>query len=190
MNTFTKSCAASHLRERLAQPDALQLIDVREYPEYVAGRVAGSQLLPLSSLPDRASEIDPSQPVVLICRTGRRAAMAAQKLAASGCSRVEVLEGGTMAWEAAGFPLEKEPGAPWSLERQVRVIAGSLVLLGATLGAFWHPGFIGLAAFVGAGLIFAGVTDWCGMGLLLAKLPWNQSKPVCGSCPAPQHQTP
>jgi hypothetical protein len=89
---------------------------------------------------------------------------------------VTSLSGGMSAWERAGLPVEREARAPWSLERQVRLSAGSLVLLGTVLGWLVHPAFFGLSAFVGAGLIFAAITDWCGMGLLLARAPWNRSR--------------
>jgi hypothetical protein len=81
------------------------------------------------------------------------------------------------AWSGAGLPVEKDSGAPWALERQVRLAAGSLVLLGSILGFVVHAGFFALSAFVGAGLVFAGLTDWCGMGLLLARAPWNKRSP-------------
>ena len=89
-----------------------------------------------------------------------------------------VVEGGTEAWIAAGLPVSRGVAKVISLERQVRIVAGTLVLTGVLLAYFVHPAFVGISAFVGAGLIFAGVTDWCGMGLLLAKLPWNTRKPV------------
>jgi rhodanese-related sulfurtransferase len=85
------------------------------------------------------------------------------------------VEGGTAAWERAGLQVVRREGRRViSLERQVRIAAGSLVLIGVTLGWLVHPALFGLAAFVGLGLVFAGVTDWCGMGLLLARMPWNQ----------------
>jgi len=88
-----------------------------------------------------------------------------------------VVEGGTLAWIEAGLSVNRGTTKVISLERQVRIAAGSLVLTGVLLAIFVHPYFIGISAFVGAGLIFAGITDWCGMGLLLAKLPWNSRKP-------------
>ena len=91
------------------------------------------------------------------------------------------MTGGVAAWKAAGLPVEKDEHAPWSLERQVRVVAGALVVTGVVLGFWIHPGFFGLSAFVGAGLVFAGITDWCGMGLLLAKAPWNR-RSNCKHC--------
>jgi hypothetical protein len=84
------------------------------------------------------------------------------------------VEGGTQAWDEAGLPVVRGQKAI-SLERQVRIAAGSLVLLGALLGYFAHPYWIALSAFVGAGLVFAGITDTCGMGMLLARMPWNQA---------------
>jgi rhodanese-related sulfurtransferase len=89
--------------------------------------------------------------------------------------------GGTVAWEQAGLPVKRGKKAI-SLERQVRIAAGFLTLLGAVLGFFVHPYFIGLSAFIGAGLMFAGITDTCGMGMMLAKMPWNQCKDDSGSC--------
>jgi rhodanese-related sulfurtransferase len=94
-------------------------------------------------------------------------------LIAAGVTNVINVEGGTRAWDQAGLPVVRGKKTI-SLERQVRIAAGSLVLLGAALGYFINPLFIGLSAFVGAGLIFAGVTDTCGMGMMLAKMPWNQ----------------
>jgi hypothetical protein len=110
---------------------------------------------------------------VLVCRSGKRAEQAYQKLQATGCENLEVLDGGVIAWESAGLPVVRGVRAI-SLERQVRITAGLLVLLGVILGTWVHPAFYGLSAFVGAGLVFAGITDWCGMAMVLAKMPWNR----------------
>lgn len=168
--------APADLRRRLEAGDPLQLVDVREAPEFAAGRIAGARLIPQGGLAGRAAELDRARPVVLVCRSGRRSEQAREGLAALGFTQVACLDGGLMAWEAAGLPVERDAHAPWSLERQVRVAAGALVLLGAGLGFLVHPGFFGLSAFVGAGLVYAGVTDWCGMGLLIAKAPWNRRR--------------
>lgn len=164
----------AELRRRLEAGEPLQLVDVREAPEFAGGRIAGARLIPQGELAGRAAGLDRARPVVLVCRSGKRSEQAREKLAALGFPQIACLDGGLLAWEAAGLPVEKDARAPWSLERQVRVAAGALVLLGVTLGFLVHPGFFGLSAFVGAGLIFAGVTDWCGMGLLIAKAPWNR----------------
>jgi rhodanese-related sulfurtransferase len=173
----------AELRARLDRGEAVQLVDVREHPEFSAGRLAGSRLIPLGELEQRAAEIDPARPVICLCRSGRRATQAADKLAAQGHRDVARLEGGLLAWEQAGQPLEKDAHAPWALERQVRLTAGLLVLLGLGLSLVWPPA-VRLSWFVGAGLVFAAITDWCGMGLMLAKMPWNRPAKSCsvGGC--------
>jgi len=147
----------------------VRLIDVRTPAEFGEVHIAGSTLMPL----DRLDPAEITGPAVLVCRSGKRAEQARQKLAAAGCEHLAVLEGGVTAWEQAGLPVQRGK-AVLSLERQVRIAAGLLVLTGVGLGTWVHPGFYGLAAFVGAGLTFAGITDWCGMAMLLAKMPWNQ----------------
>ena len=109
----------------------------------------------------------------VICKSGGRGKQACEKLMAAGQSNVVNVDGGTMAWEQAGLPVVRGQKA-MSLERQVRIAAGSLVFAGAVLSLFVHPYFIGLSGFVGAGLVFSGVTDTCAMGMLIAKMPWNQ----------------
>jgi rhodanese-related sulfurtransferase len=113
----------------------------------------------------------------VICQKGGRSANACGKLAAAGLTQVVNIDGGTSAWEAAGLSVTRGRQTI-SLERQVRIAAGSLVLVGALLGYFVHPYWIGLSGFVGAGLVFAGITDTCGMGMLLARMPWNQAAKV------------
>ena len=110
----------------------------------------------------------------LLCRSGQRAAKAAEKFAKAGFVQPVVITGGTLAWIAANLPVTRGKSRVISIERQVRIIAGSLVLIGVLLGWLVHRGFFGLSAFVGAGWVFAGTTDFCSMGLLLAKLPWNR----------------
>ena len=114
-----------------------------------------------------------TQPLNVICRSGSRGKQACQTLHDAGCKNVIHVEGGTKAWEEAGLPVVRGRQAI-SLERQVRVAAGALVLVGALLGYFVHAYWIGLSAFVGAGLVFAGVTDACGMAVALARMPWNR----------------
>lgn len=158
-------------------PDAL-LIDVRTPVEYAEVHAEGARLIPLDALDPRAvmagRNDSPDQPVFVICKSGGRSAKAVDKFRAAGFANVLSVEGGTAAWEQAGLPVVRGTGKVMSLERQVRVAAGSLVLLGALLGWTVHPAFYVLSAFVGAGLVFAGLTDWCGMGMLLARMPWNR----------------
>ncbi len=163
------------------QPD-LPLVDVRTPVEFDATHVKQAVNFPLDELSPQAlitsGKLPGDQPVYILCRSGQRAAKAAEKFFKEGYENAVVVEGGTLAWIEAGLPVEDGPGKVVSLERQVRIGAGSLVLTGVLLGHFIHPGFYGIPAFVGSGLIFAGVTDWCGMGLLLAKAPWNKRRPA------------
>lgn len=163
----------------------IELIDVRTPMEYREVHATPARNLPLDQLDaaklatERAAA---GKPLYVICRSGNRSKQACEKLIAAGCANIVNVDGGTQAWEQAGLPVVRGPKA-MSLERQVRIAAGSLVLLGAALGHFVHPGWIGLSAFVGAGLVFAGITDTCGMGLMLAKMPWNKAPATCATPP-------
>ncbi len=155
----------------------IDLIDVRTPIEYREVHVDIARNVPLDQLDPAAlmqsRDISANDPLYFICRSGSRGQQACEKFRKAGFSNVVNVEGGTMACVEAGLPVVRDKKAI-SLERQVRIAAGSLVLLGAILGSFVHPAFIGLSAFVGAGLVFAGVTDTCGMGMILARMPWNQ----------------
>lgn len=166
-------CTVLTLNEKLGNED-LHLVDVREYAEFAGGRVAGAKLLPLGELEKRNAELDRSKPVYVMCRTGNRSAQAQKKLKVLGFENVTNVAGGFEAWKKADLPFERDEKAPWALERQVRFVAGLLVLTGVLLSVFVHPYFIGLSGFVGAGLVFAAVTDTCTMGMILLKMPWNQ----------------
>jgi len=166
------------LQAKLAGGDDLTLVDVRTPAEFTAVHLTGARSLPLerlegAALRDLASD---KAPCVLICASGRRADLARAKLSAAGAAEPQVLEGGMNAWIQAGQPVVRGKGVI-SLERQVRIAAGLLVLAGVLLGSQVHPAFYALSGFVGAGLTLAGLTDWCGMALLLARMPWNQSSP-------------
>ncbi len=166
---------SNQLNSDLRSGKKISLIDVRTPAEFGEIHIAGSTLMPLDRLDPaavKAASVSADQ-CVLICRSGKRADQAFQKLAAAGCDKLVILEGGVSAWDSAGLPVNRGQKAI-SLERQVRIAAGLLVLTGVALGTWVHPGFYGLSAFVGAGLTFAGITDWCGMAMVLAKMPWNQ----------------
>lgn len=151
-------------------------IDVREYPEFAEGHVAGAELVPLGTL-DRVSDgWDRSEALMLVCRSGRRAEQARQTLAAKGFSALSVLEGGMDAWAKAGKPLIVAESKPWSMERQVRVVAGSLVLTFFGLGLLTSKKLFAGAALVGAGLVYAGVSNNCMMASVLGRMPWNDPK--------------
>lgn len=153
------------------------LLDVRTPAEFKSAHIPGSVNVPLSDLEghvDRISGEAAGRNLVIVCASGNRAKKAHELLAGRNIPGT-VLEGGANAWDKAGYDMNKQASGAISLERQVRIVAGSLVFVGAALGAFVHPGFIGISAFVGAGLVFAGVTDTCGMAMMLAKMPWNRA---------------
>lgn len=168
-------CTILGLKENLGKTNTT-LVDVREFPEFASGRVPGAKLIPLGEIEKRHQEIDHNHTVYVICRSGKRGGEAQKKLKALGFPNVINVAGGTEAWKAENLPLEKHENAVWDLERQVRFTAGSFVLIGVLLAVFVHPYFIGFAGFIGAGLVFAAVTNTCGMGMILAKMPWNQKK--------------
>jgi rhodanese-related sulfurtransferase len=151
-----------------------RLIDVREYPEFAEGHIDGAELVPLGTL-DKASEgWDRSAPLTLVCRSGRRAEAARQTLAGKGFTSLNVLDGGVQTWTNSGKPLTVARNKPWSMERQVRVTAGALVLSFFGLGVLTSKRFFLGAAIVGAGLVYAGVSDNCMMASVLGRMPWNK----------------
>jgi len=166
----------------------IDLIDVRTPVEYREAHVEFARNVPLHEL-DPATVMRErtgaaADPLYVVCRSGSRGKQACEILHRAGHTNVVNVEGGTLACEQAGLPIVRGQQAV-SLERQVRIAAGSLVLLGAVLGWLVHPVFIGLSAFVGAGLVFAGITDRCGMGLLLARMPWNRCSNAANACGTP-----
>ena len=170
------TCPIDELKRLHAAGGALPLIDVRTPAEYMGVHVNGAVNTPLDTLdPDavQASRpVDAAGPVLVLCRGGQRAAQAAAKLNAAGVEAVAV-QGGMLACIDAGVPVVRGRKTV-SIERQVRIGAGSLVALGTALGWFAHPGFFAVPAFVGCGLVFAGVSDTCAMGHALMRMPWNR----------------
>ena len=169
-----KTITPFQLQTILAAQPTVPVIDVRTPVEFAEVHVPSARSVPLDELKPDSLPLQKDQPVYLLCRSGQRAMKAAEKFAREGFLQPVVVEGGTLAWLDAGLPVTRSAVKVISLERQVRIAAGTLVFIGVALGWFVHPGFYGLSAFVGAGLVFAGITDFCGMGLLLAKLPWNR----------------
>lgn len=153
--------------------DGAVLVDVREADERAHEHVPGTRHHALSKL----STIDTAgaKAVIFHCRSGARTAANASRLAgAAGCDAY-VLEGGIDAWKKAGLPVTTDTRQPIEIMRQVQITAGSLVVAGVALGFWVAPAFFALSAFVGAGLVFAGVTGWCGMARLLGLMPWNRA---------------
>jgi rhodanese-related sulfurtransferase len=176
---------AKQLAERCKSNGESDLIDVRTPVEFREVHVKNARNVPLGRLDPAALMQSRSgsqdEPLYVICRSGSRGREACEKFLAAGFANVVNVEGGTLACVEAGLPVIRGKKAI-SLERQVRIAAGLLVLLGAMLGWLVQPAFIGLSAFIGAGLVFAGVTDTCGMGMLLARMPWNQVKEPANCC--------
>ena len=158
----------------------IHLIDVRTPAEFREIHSSIAVNIPLDKLNTeqikQALNGSEADSIYLICQSGNRSSRACQKLIDAGTTNVVSVEGGTTAWAQQGLPVNRGKKTI-SLERQVRIAAGFLVLTGALLGMLVNPWFSGLAAFVGAGLMFAGITDTCGMAMMLAKMPWNQVAP-------------
>lgn len=169
------SIPVSQLNHLLQENQSINLIDVRTPAEFRDVHAHCAKNIPLHDLNEQTIKSQfqgMSETLYLICQKGSRSQSACKMLIDAGITNVVTVEGGTEAWEQAGMEVVRGKKAI-SIERQVRIAAGFLVLLGATLGFFIHPYFIGISAFVGAGLMFAGMTDTCGMALLLARMPWN-----------------
>jgi rhodanese-related sulfurtransferase len=150
------------------------LIDVREADEHARERIEGARLAPLSRFDPKALGEEREKIAIFHCSSGNRTTVAAGQLQGAGFARAYQLEGGIQAWKRAGLPVLVDAKAPLPIMRQVQIAAGTLVVLGILLAVLVSPAFMALSAFVGAGLIFAGITGFCGMASLLAHLPWNR----------------
>jgi rhodanese-related sulfurtransferase len=156
----------------------IRLLDVRTPAEFESAHIPGAYNVPLDTLGEHAAEIrrHVSETVVVICRSGMRASQAEQKLAAHGMENVKVLDGGMIAWERHGGTVNRGQQR-WDLERQVRLVAGSLVLAGIVISV-WFPAARFFSGAIGLGLTVAALTNTCVMGMMLAKLPYNRGN-VC-----------
>ncbi len=169
--TTTKPQTISPQEARTNMDEGAALLDVREYPEWTQSHVAGATLIPLGDLKSEPQRGALAPEVLTLCQSGKRATEAAQILNDANVARAIVVKGGLEEWKAAGLPTQKADDGPSALERQVRIGAGALVLLGLLV-----PRLRVISWFVPCGLIFAGVTDWCGMGKVLSKMPWNRPR--------------
>jgi rhodanese-related sulfurtransferase len=171
-----QTISPDELKRKYDSGDALDLIDVRTPVEYRGKRITVARNVPLDTLDAEAIKAQRAnsgdQPLYVVCHSGGRSRKACEVLLAAGVAAI-CIEGGTPACEKAGVPTVSDQRVI-SLERQVRIAAGSLVASGVLLGVLVNPWFLIVPGFVGCGLVFAGVTDWCGMGMLLAKMPWNR----------------
>jgi len=158
--------------KQLLDREQVILVDVRERSEYAGEHIPGSMLIPLSTFTPLAVPVG-NKKLVLHCQSGNRSSQAAQKLFAAGVAEVTHLAGGLNAWKQAGYPTNVNKKAPISIMRQVQIVAGSLVLI-STFMTLLSPWFLIMCGLVGVGLLFAGITNTCGLAILLAKMPWNQ----------------
>jgi rhodanese-related sulfurtransferase len=167
-----KTITASELKKQLDKDNVL-LIDVREPGEYRNECIDGACHIPLGEI--SVEKLPSTERLIVIhCRSGKRSADACAKLLKAKPSLdVASLEGGIVAWSQAGFNVKKLGSNILSLNRQTQIAVGFIAFSGTILGTFINPGFYILPGFIGAGLMFAGLTDWCGMTKLLAKMPWN-----------------
>lgn len=161
------------IRAKRLIDDGAVLVDIREADEHAREHVPGARHQAMS----RLAKVDAggAKTVIFHCKSGARTAGNAPRLAAAAGREAYILEGGIDAWKKAGLPVVTDRRQPLEIMRQVQITAGSLVLLGVVLGIWVAPAFLGLSAFVGAGLVFAGVSGWCGMAKLLALMPWNRA---------------
>ncbi len=161
---------------RLLDSGAL-LIDIREADEHARAKIPGARHLPLSKLDEADLAVHQGKPVIFHCKSGARTQASAPRLAAklSETCQAFIVEGGLDAWRKAGLPVVSDRHQPLELQRQVQIGAGSLAVVGTLLGLFVSPWFFAVSVFVGAGLITAGVTGFCGMARILMRAPWNRS---------------
>ena len=169
-----KTISPVELQSILTTHPGAAVIDVRTPVEFAEVHVPQARSVPLDELNPGSLQLPKDQPVYLLCRSGQRATKAAEKFAKEGFTQPVVIAGGTLAWIDAQLPVQRSAVKVISLERQVRITAGAIVFTGVLLAYFVNFHFIWLSGFIGAGLVFAGITDFCGMGLLLAKMPWNR----------------
>lgn len=172
--TSATTIDATELREHLDRPDAPFVIDVRTPAEYESAHVPGSWNVPLDLLREHRRDLVDhlDRETVLVCRSGARATQAEQALAESGLPGLRILAGGMSAWESVGAPVNRGRQT-WELERQVRLVAGSIVAA-SVLASTVAPRTKWLAGAIGSGLTVAALTNTCAMGMALARMPWNR----------------
>jgi rhodanese-related sulfurtransferase len=180
MSTSESIISPAELKSLLAA--GCSLVDVREPVEHAEEHIVGAKLIPLGQVEKRVGEIDRTVPVIVMCRSGKRGGDAMKKLQALGVSGARNLEGGILGWKAAGLPVGAAAKKVFPLMQQVQLVIGLGVLTGAVLALTVDPRWALLCAFFGAGLTMAGSTGWCGLAILLSKMPWNR---VAGQCCSP-----
>lgn len=167
---------ANQLQQALQSGKRIALIDVRVPVEHDEMHIGGSLLMPLDRLDaETVKQVSKgAEQCVIVCGSGNRAAQAFQKLIGANCENLVILEGGVSAWEKAGLPLVRSQKSRLPLMRQVQLAIGVIAFIGSILALTVDKNFAVIPAFLGAGLTFAGSTGWCGLAILLSKMPWNK----------------
>lgn len=183
MTTTTLGAAevidASRLRQLQHEDPDIRILDVRTGSEFQSAHIPGSYNVPLDTLGEHVRDLaDVEHPVVLVCQTGGRASQAHEKLSDAGKDTLHILEGGMAGWQASGGDVVLGDTSQWAMDRQVRLVAGSLALTGVAISTV-VPGAKWLAGGVGAGLAFSAVSNTCAMAAVLSKLPYNQTGDQC-----------
>jgi rhodanese-related sulfurtransferase len=177
--TDPASVDAATLRDLLTTGRGVRILDVRTPGEFETAHIPGAYNVPLDLLREHRADLRAhlDDQVVLVCRSGARATQAGHTLAEVGLPNLKVLDGGMLAWERTDAPVNRGR-ARWDLERQVRLVAG-IIVLASVLGSLLVPGLQWVAALLGAGLTVAALTNTCAMGMLLSKLPYNRGSASC-----------
>lgn len=163
----------NHFKEELGSSKKKTLIDVRTVDEFKSGTIPDAICIPHDQIQDQVADFNPEEDIYLFCGSGKRSAKACETLKAKGFKNITELEGGFSSWSKQGLSCSRKRKAI-SIQRQVMISAGFLISLGMALGCWVNNAFYFIAAFVGIGLFFAGLTGFCGMALLLEKMPWNK----------------
>jgi rhodanese-related sulfurtransferase len=179
-----KTVTSEALQARMERGERFQMIDVRPADEYAAGHIPCAVNLPMDQVESRLDDIHHRDPVVLVCQSGRRATLT-RDLLAPHLNDLLVLEGGTAAWGRAGLPLVHGRATRWPLERQVRLAAGLVTAAGALLALLAHPFWVVVPLVTGTGLTIAGLTNQCGMAVVLTRMPWNRPRQAGPVAPQP-----
>lgn len=162
---------AGEAKRRVDAGEAV-LVDIREADEHAREHIAVARLVPLSKFLPGAVRAE-AKPVIFHCQSGNRTCTNLERLREGGASEFYVLEGGLNAWKSAGLPTVVDRRQPLPLQRQVMITAGSIIVISLALAWLVSPYFIGITAFMGCGLTFAGLSGWCGLAKLLEHMPWN-----------------
>ncbi len=170
---MTQTITPQELKQMVEKGESLQLVDVRGPGEFASGHVPRAVNLPMEQVERRLDDLGVDDPIVLICQSGQRACLT-EELLRPHRRNLLLLDGGTTAWEQSGLPVVRSASSRWSIERQVRLTAGLLVLTGSLLTVLGLGSWVYLSLLIGAGLTFAGLTGFCGMASLFGLMPWNK----------------